>query len=558
MGFFDIGTLRAMLTLDNSQYKKATDESVKGTESLSKGLINVQTGGMLAGAGLAAMAAEAVYATNRVADFADQIKDVATITGMSTDQVQRWKYAADQSGVSFEALSTVMRMFTQNLSHIGDGTSDMAVTLSALGVSVKDANGNFRDTNTLMMETLAALQGMEDPVRRNTLAMQLYGRSWSELADFMEKDVDLAKLMSNAKPISNADIVAADNYGKKMKALGSELDMVHVKIGTKLIPAFNAIATWFSLYGVPAITGFMDIVNRGINNMVILNLKALDFLNGALGRSTNYVQRFEDSLAEEVRRNNAAMSGSYSAAMGIPTLDIGSVSGTGVSTSISGGVSVKAGSEVAAALKPVSPTLQEIAKTISYTDFIGLSGTAQTSLIKAGYNPYVNNETGYSPAVTPGETTYSASFGHMLSKLSSRTGLSPAAQAVIDKYYNRNSVTAQAEQDLSILRTKPNSPEAQAVMTRLLKERGPMVGDSSVEGMIDYLQSSLQAGSIHDQYITPTGNEYNALKSEWDRLTGGNNPVLNQSGNVIVYVQVDGQTVAQALVNKLRLLGANV
>jgi len=553
-----IGTLRALLTLDTSQFDKGVTTATQKSAGLEKELGLISTGGTLAAAGLAAMAAEAIAATNRAGDFADQIKDASTILGMSTDQIQRWKYAADQSGVSFDALTTVMRMFTQNIGKTGPASEELVSTMQSLGVSIKDANGNFRDTNTLMLESLKALQQMDDPVERNTLAMQLYGRSWSELADFMEKDVDLAKLMHDADPISRYQLDQAEAYKNKMGALGSEFDQIQIKIGIKLLPAFNALASWFSKAGVPAIEWFMDTVSRGLTNMTILALKSADFLNGILGKPTNYVDQFEASIAEQVRKNNAAMSGTYQS-WTAPTIDISSgggsipaisgVGGTsGIMTTSSGGTVIKSST---------SNKLIDVG-TLTYSQFTQLSGVDQTLAVKAGFNPYAGNTTGGTVPPITGTTTYEASFGQMLNKLSKVSGLSPSAKAVITKYNSMGSNTSQAQQDISTLRSRPNSPEAQAIIARVLKERGPMAGDSSVEGTIDYLEAGLTSGAIHNQYIYPTGNEFNALKSDWDRLTGGSHPMLDAQGNVIVYVQIDGQEVAKAVVNKLALLGVSV
>lgn len=566
----DIGTLRAYLTLDTSQYDKATTGATAKTKDLSKEMGLIGTGGAIAGAGLAAMAAEAIYATNRAGEFADQIKDVAIVTGMSVEQVQQWKHAADVSGVSFDSLTGIMQKFTQNVGATGPAGDELRESLKNMGISVKDANGNFRDTNSLMKETISKLQEIDNPIVRNTTAMKLYGKSWSELADFLEDDVDLLKLMEDAEPISKYDLDKAEEYKNKMGELGAEFDQIQVKIGTKLIPAFSAIVGWITTYGVPAIEYFIDTVTRGINNMIMADAIAVDFLNGLLGNPTHNAEEFAAKLIQENIDRNISMSGKFVAgqftqnpagAGAISPVDVGIGGSGGGSSGGSGGGGGGSGSS-SSYNWPTSPTgtgvymiRPERIDPVTGAHSPALYGNATTG--QTSTNPYAWNTATPATQIS-GQTTYAASFGHMLSKLSSTSGLSAAAKSVIDKYYNQGSTTRQASADINVLKTNPNSPEAQAIIARVLKERGPMAGDSSVEGTIEYLESSLQAGSIHDPYIYPTGNDYNALKSEWDRLTGGSQPVLDSRGNAIIYVTIDGQEVAKAVVNKLALLGVKV
>ena len=334
-----VGELVAELTLDTSGMSKGVDKAGKEAQRLAKDLETVNKGGLVAAGALTAIGVAAMEAANRAADYADQIKEVATITGMTTDQVQRWKYAADQSGVSFDALTVTMRMLTQNIQNVDDKNSSLRASLDSLGVSAKTANGQFKDTNTLMLETLTALKNMDDPVRRNTIAMQLYGRSWSELADFMEKDVNLAQLMAKADPISKYKLDQAEAYKNKMNALSSSMDQAAISIGTKLVPALSALVSAFTTYGVPAINSFINTVNTGIDNMVYRALQAGDIINGlfggALGKGSA-AAAWDKYKADMVRAENAANSGSYSdsSITNMPSFSLGDTgSGTGSGTS---------------------------------------------------------------------------------------------------------------------------------------------------------------------------------------------------------------------------------
>src|SRR5512133_447056 len=135
-----VGQLVAEVTLEMGGFKKGMTEAQKESARVAGDLKLVSIGGTAAAGALVGLGLAAAAAAGRAGEFADQISEVATVTGMSTDQVQRWKYAADQSGVSFDALTTTMRMLTQNIQSVDDENSELKVTLDKLGISAKDAN----------------------------------------------------------------------------------------------------------------------------------------------------------------------------------------------------------------------------------------------------------------------------------------------------------------------------------------------------------------------------------------------------------------------------------
>lgn len=66
-------------------------------------------------------------------------------------------------------------------------------------------------------------------------------------------------------------------------------------------------------------------------------------------------------------------------------------------------------------------------------------------------------------------------------------------------------------------------------------------------------------GNIGGDYTNFQLERYEDIfNSEFRRLTRGTNPMYDANGNIIVYMQVDGQTIAKAVVDKLALLGVKV
>lgn len=142
-----------------------------------------------AGAALAAMAGLAVSAAKQ----ADEWLTLSQQTGLSTDAIQKFAYAAEQIDVP---LPTITSAITKMKGHL-DSSSDV---WDQIGVKVKNQQGQYRAIEDIFFETVTALGNIENETERDTMAMKIFGRSANELAGLI------------------------DDGGKKMKQLGQEAE----------------------------------------------------------------------------------------------------------------------------------------------------------------------------------------------------------------------------------------------------------------------------------------------------------------------------------------------
>lgn len=110
---------------------------------------------------------------------ADDLNTLAKQTGLTTDEIQKMKYASDLVDVSFEDISGALRKMKANMNSHAD-------TWERLGVSVTDANGNMRDVNDVFYDTVKALSKVENGTERDQLAMDIFGKSADSLAGIID------------------------------------------------------------------------------------------------------------------------------------------------------------------------------------------------------------------------------------------------------------------------------------------------------------------------------------------------------------------------------------
>src|SRR5688572_9392729 len=95
--------------------KTASDESSKATDFF-KGLGQVGAAAIAAVATAAVAAGTAlVAATVSAGKYADEILEAATTTNLSTEELQAFRYAAEQMDVSFETFVKSQGKFTKSM-----------------------------------------------------------------------------------------------------------------------------------------------------------------------------------------------------------------------------------------------------------------------------------------------------------------------------------------------------------------------------------------------------------------------------------------------------------
>ncbi len=180
-------------------------------------------GAAIVGIGAAAVGSgkALVDMTAGASQYADDILTMSIVTGMSTDNLQAYKYAAELVDVSMETLTGSMAKQVKSMSDAREGSVRFADAYSKLGVSVADSNGELRDSDTVYWETIDALGNVANETERDALAMQIFGKSAQELNPLIAQgSKGIAELTEEAKQMG------AVMSGDSLKALGAFDDSV--------------------------------------------------------------------------------------------------------------------------------------------------------------------------------------------------------------------------------------------------------------------------------------------------------------------------------------------
>jgi phage-related protein/uncharacterized coiled-coil protein SlyX len=219
----------------------------------------------LIGLGIAALGAAVgigrlVMSTARQADDLDELSQK---TGISTDRLQELAYIGKQSGTDLDTMTGSMAKLVRSMDATKSYSAPAAQAFRTLGINVRDINGNLKDNEQVFGETLTALGKIEDPTKRDALAMEIFGKSAQELNPLILMGADGMAVMSDeahkmGAVMSEEDVKAAADLNDKIDGLKMGLQGSANTLLMAFIPGLTGAAD--------TIGGFVQRFARAIAN----------------------------------------------------------------------------------------------------------------------------------------------------------------------------------------------------------------------------------------------------------------------------------------------------
>lgn len=230
---------------------RAASEQVKelGTklESAGQALLPLSAAGAAVAGGIGALAYKSGQA-------ADDLNTLSKVTGIGTDELQKYNAASDLVDVSTEAIASAHMKLSKSMSSAANGSKTQAEAFKKLGVEVTNADGSLRDSDEVFQEVVTALGSVQNETERNALAMQTMGRSAMELNPLIEDQGETYKKVSDTLDKYNLDFVDQETLDKAnefndqldmMKMLGqTSLSIIGAQLAEYLAPALEKVAGW--------------------------------------------------------------------------------------------------------------------------------------------------------------------------------------------------------------------------------------------------------------------------------------------------------------------------
>lgn len=222
---------------------ESVGQSLKGVSIASAGVV----------AGLGAISYKAGVA-------ADDLNTLSKVTGIGTGDLQKYSYAADLVDVSVDTIAKSNKKLAKNAYSAANGSKAQAEAFAKIGVSVTDANGNLRDSESIFQDVITGLGQMTNETERDALAQQLMGKSAAELNPLIEDGGKTYKMVSDTMKKYDLDYVDQETLDKANE-FNDSIDTMKL-LGSV---AFAQVGSQLAGYLAPALEKVVDLVGKFAN-----------------------------------------------------------------------------------------------------------------------------------------------------------------------------------------------------------------------------------------------------------------------------------------------------
>lgn len=256
------------------------------------GKVGKAFGTALAALGTAAVGAASALAglTVSASNYADDILTTSANTHIATDDLQKYSYALNFIDGDLNTLTGTMKKNTQIMSKARDGNKTYTAAYEKLGISITDTNGELRNGQEVYWEVIDALGKVENETERDALAMQLLGKSGTELNTIIDAGSEAFKDLGNEAEamgyvMSDEAVSALGSFNDKLQQLKAGMTGLKNSAALIALPFLDDLAS----KGVPILAEFSkgiqeangdvskmgDVIGQGLADVVNLIVEKL-------------------------------------------------------------------------------------------------------------------------------------------------------------------------------------------------------------------------------------------------------------------------------------------
>lgn len=215
--------------------------------SLEAVIVAASAVGVAIGSAMVEAGSALVNATMETSKLADELGTLSAQTGLSTDTLQELNYASELLDVDTQTVTGSMTKLEKTMGSAANGSKSAQKTFKDLGISIKDTNGNLKDSEEVFWEAIDALGKIESESERDIISMSLFGKSAKELNPLiLAGSESFRSLASEARSVGYVlDSETIDAFGAlddNMVRLANGSQAVEQSFGQVLLPLLTSMS----------------------------------------------------------------------------------------------------------------------------------------------------------------------------------------------------------------------------------------------------------------------------------------------------------------------------
>lgn len=219
-------------------------ETKKAAGGMSRDFGSVKTviaglGGVVTVGGLAALVKDAI-------DAADSLKDLSQETGVAVETLGGLGFAAGMAGGTLDGIAAAAGSLNKSIAGAASGNKKFAEGFEALNIDIRDAQGNLKTVDQVLVEIADKFEGYADGPEKVAIATRLLGKAGAEQISLLnEGGRALLQNVEYYKRYSGVTQETADKADQFNDSL-AKLNLIGGSFGrtlaAELLPSLNAVA----------------------------------------------------------------------------------------------------------------------------------------------------------------------------------------------------------------------------------------------------------------------------------------------------------------------------
>ena len=174
---------------------------------------------------------------------ADAFGKLSRQTGIAADSLQAYVNAGKLAGVEQGTIDKGLRRLAQSMREADQGVATYADAYKALGVTVRDSEGNLKESEVVLGQLADRFRDMPNGATKAALAMEIFGRSGAQLIPMLNEGGDALERWNYET--SEGFAANAEYFNDQLTMLGFGFDGFRKQLADELLPALNSIVEAF-------------------------------------------------------------------------------------------------------------------------------------------------------------------------------------------------------------------------------------------------------------------------------------------------------------------------
>ena len=177
-------------------------------------------------------------------DSADSFGKLSDQTGIAANSLQAYVNAGKLAGIGQETIDKGLRRLAQSMREADQGVATYSDSFNALGLSVRDSEGNLKSSETVLGEIADRFADLPDGATKAAISMEIFGRSGASLINLLNGGSAALEEFNYA--VSDEFAQNAEFFNDQIAVLAIRFDGFRKQLADALLPSLNNLIGVFS------------------------------------------------------------------------------------------------------------------------------------------------------------------------------------------------------------------------------------------------------------------------------------------------------------------------